>query len=1123
MKLARGAVVLFSLVLLGVLAGEAQIVKSTIVGTVQDSSGAVVGGAKVSVTNVETNVTSSTITDNTGNYAIPLLNSGTYTATVALSGFKTAVQSKFALDVATKVRVDFMMQIGQVNETIEVSNVAPLVETDTTTVGLTVTTEKLTQLPILSRNYQALAQLAPTAVTPISNAETANTPGISVGNLYQASGQRGNYNSYTIDGIDAQQVIFQMQSIIPSLDSIQEFKLQTHNFSAEYGRGAVQFTTTTKNGTNQLHGSLYEFVRNNILNANDFFAKRANRQKADFHYNQFGGSIGGPLVIPKIYNGKNRSFFFFAYEGTRFRQLAANFATLPDPAWLTGDFSDLKNTDGSDRILYDPTTVTSDGSGGYTRTAFPGNIIPAGIINPVAAAMIPFIPAPNAAPGSLPGNANYVAPSGTLSNVNYFAVRIDHRISSSDTLYGRYMQSVEDFQAKALLPLSGTIQQNHGHNAMVSESHIFGPRVVNEIRLGYNRGLNFGLQDGAGGTTNYVTDVFHLQNIGGGPLTYGLPSFNWSGYTSSGGNVNDPFAPLTNTYQFTDNLFMNFGHHSVKAGVDLRKERYNAFYGTFNRGYFGFSGQYTAADPTNTASTGVTGNPFADFLLGYSTDVRGLSGEASGAFHQFMQNYYVQDDWRATSKLTLNLGIRYEYYPPWTEENGKATVFELGFPPGSCFGDGCPPATLVPSQPGKPYYKADRNNWAPRIGLAYSPFGNKTTIRAAYGIFYTPTAVTDEVNSVLNPPTTLNTAFQPANLFTDLTTTNISNQFPTANIDRNTPLVTDNWPLPGISLYTVLPNEPTAIVQQWQATVEREVMPNLVLEVGYIGSHGYNGQRRIDYNQARLDDPGVITPLTSRLPYPSLSPLTFVIEHSAQSTYHAGTMRLERRFQGGLTFVSAYTYSKSIDDYGNLNDPTGFWAQNAYNKQAEKGLSAFDARHRFTIGYVYEIPFGRGRRFGGGMNPILNQVVGGWQFSGITTFQSGNPLSLVSASDFSNTGNTLVHRPNQVGPIKYHDPTPSNLQWFDPTAFANPAFGTFGTVSRGTLIGPGINNWDMTFGKSFRISERTRVQFRAELYNAFNHTQFLGVAANLATPTAFGNVTSTRAPRNIQIGARLEF
>ena len=1107
-----------ALVLLLTAGAGAQIVKSTIVGTVRDMSGAVVPDAKVSVTNVATNVTRNTVTDGSGNYTVPLLNSGTYTAKVERVGFKSAVQNAFTLDVAAKVRVDFTLQLGDVSETVDVQSATPLVQTDTTTVGITIESKQIAQLPLLSRNYQALAQLAPTAVTPINNAEKNNTPGISTGNLYQAAGQRGNYNSYTVDGIDTQQVIFQMQSIIPSLDSIEEFKIQTQNFSAEYGRGSVQFTTTTKSGTNQFHGSLYEYVQNNILNANDFFAKRANRKKAAFRYNQFGGSFGGPLTIPKIYNGKDKTFFFFAYEGTRYNQIATGFATVPDAAWLTGDFSSLKNSNGTQRLIYDPAT----GAGGGARTAFAGNQIPSNRIDPVAKAMIPFIPAPNAAPGTLPGTANYAAQQGTKSTVNYWTLRIDHHFSSRDTIYGRYMQSIEDYKQQALLPLSGTFQQNHGRNAMVSETHIFNNHIVNEIRLGYNRALNFGLQDGANGSINYVRDVFHLQNIGGGPITYGLPGFAFTGFTSSGGNVNDPFAPLTNTYQLTDNLITSFGHHSIKAGVDLRKQRYNAFYGTFNRGYLSFSGQYTAANPN---STGTSGSSIADFLLGLSNDVRGLSGQASGAFHQLMQNYFFEDDWRATSKLTLNLGVRYEYYPPWTEENGRATVLHLGFAPGTCFGYSCAPATLEPSKPGQPYYKPDRNNWAPRIGLAYSPFGNgKTTIRVAYGIFFTPPAVTDEVNSVLNPPTTLNTEFQPTNFNTDLTTTLISNQFPTATITRNTPLVTNNWPLQGISLYSVLPNEPTAEVHQWQLTVQHEVIPDLLVEVGYVGSHGYNGQRRIDYNQGTPPpDPLHPTPLQSRLPYPALSPLTFVIEHTAKSSYNAGTLRVERRFKKGLSLVASYTFAKTLDDYGNLNDPTGFWAQNAYDKAAEWGLSSFDAKHRLTVGYVYELPFGRGKTFGTNMNPVLDAVVGGWQISGITTFQSGNPISLVSAQDFSETGNTLVHRPNQVAPVQYHHPTLTNLQWFSPASFANPALGTFGNASRGAVIGPGINNWDMTFAKYFPIHEALRLQFRSELYNTFNHTQFAGVAGSLTAPAAFGNVTSTRAPRNIQLSLRLEF
>ena len=1108
---------IFLMVATGILG--AQIVKSTILGTVRDNSGAVVANAKVSVRNVETNVTTSTVTDSTGNYVIALLNPGTYTAKVEQSGFKTAVQPNFTLDVAARQRVDFTLQVGEVSQEVEVTNATPLVQTDTATVGLTITPVQMTQLPVLGRNYQAFAQLSPTAVTPVANAVTTYVPGLSVGNYFQVAGQPGQYTSYTIDGIDANQLIFQYQGIIPSLDSIQEFKVQSHNFSAEYGRGSVQFTTTTKSGTNTLHGSAYEYVRNNILNANDFFAKRANRKKASFHYNQFGGSLGGPVVIPGLYNGKDKTFFFVAYEGTRYNQLGSGYATLPDPAWLKGDFSNLKNPDGTPRIIYDPATTQLVGSS-YVRTAFPGNIIPAGRINPVAAAAIQFIPAPNAAAGTLPGTANYVNLSGTVSNVNYWAVRIDHHIGAKDSLYGRYMQSIEDLTNKSVLPISGTTQQNHGRNAMISETHIFNTKVVNEIRFGYNRALNYGLQNGANGSTDYVRSVFHLQNIGGGPLTYGLPSMSWAGYSSMGGSVDDPFAPLTNTYQITDNLITSFGHHSFKGGLDIRKERYNAFYGTFNRGGFSFTNNYTEypGDTTNS------GNPFADFLLGLPVSALGLSGQATGGFHQTMQNYFFQDDWRVTPKLTLNLGVRYEYYPPWTEERGRATTLKLGFTPGTCFGSNCAPASVVPSKPGQPYYNPDRNNWAPRLGFAYSPFeNNKTTIRGAYGIFYSPTSVTDEVNSLLNPPTTLNFSIVPNNPFTDLTTTNLSNLFPTGSVTRDTPLVTNNWPLPPISLYTTVPNEPTAYIHQWQLSVQHEIIPNLLIEAGYIGSRGYNGQLRMDFNQATPPaDPLNPTPLVSRLPYPSLSPLMFVIEHVAHNSYNAGTLRVERRFQNGLSFVGAYTFAKTLDDHGDLNDPTSFWPQNSYNLKAEWGLSTFNAKHRFTLGYVYDLPLGHGRRFGSDMNSVLNEVVGGWQVSGITTFQSGTPITLSTTQDFSNTGNVIVHRPNQVGPVHYMNPSPSNLQWFDPTAFANPALGTFGNAHRGAVIGPGINNWDITLGKYFSLVERAKLQFRAEMYNAFNHTQYSGVVGTIGVASA-GRITSTRAPRNIQLALRLEF
>ena len=1101
---------------------EAQIVKSTVTGTVRDATDASIPNAKVSVRNVETNVLASTVTDSTGNYVVPFLNPGTYTVIVEAQGFKTAVQPAFNLDLATKVRVDIHMEVGQVSQRVEVSAATPLLETDTATVGQVLTGEKMTQLPLLGRNYQALSQLAPTAVAPVSNPTEVYQPGLSVGNYYQIAGQRGSYTAYTIDGINSNAQLFQSQSVIPSLDSIREFKVQIHNFPAEYGRGTVQFTSTTKNGTNVLHGSVYNYAQDDIFNANDFFSNRAGTPKAKFHQNQFGATVGGPIFIPKIYNGLNKTFFFFGYEGTRFDLGGTGFAQFPDAKWLTGDFSGLTNPDGTPAVIYDPATTRPDGSGGFIRDPFPGNMIPQSRFNPVSTALFPFIPAPNATPGTLPGADNFVGPAGTVSNVNYWIARVDHTFSNRDTVYGRYMQSVENLVAQSPIPLSGSQNQNHGYNAMLSAVHVFSPSTINEFRLGYNRGFYGALQEGSNGSIDYVNNVFHLKNVGGGPITYGLPFFQWAGGLSSiGGPVDSPFSPLTNTWQFSDNLVKNLGKHSLKAGFDIQPQRFSQYWGTFNRGDFNFSGQFTQL-PGNPDS----GSPFADFLLGISNTVQGLSGQATGSFHSVAQAYYVQDDWRASPNLTFNIGLRYEYYSPWTDDKGTGSIFQFGSPPGSCFGFDCPPGEVVPNKPGQSFYDANAKNFAPRIGFSFSPFADgKTVIRSAFGIFYSPTDMNDVVSSVFNPPNALNFSFFPNNPITDLTTTNLSNQFPTGTLTPGTPLVTNNWPLPPLSLYTVLKHFPDAVVQSWQLTVQRELTHNLVLEVGYLGSHGYHGQKRIDFNQARLDSPGQLTSITSRLPYPSLSPAMFVTQRSAFNLYDAGTLRLERRFESGFSLLCSYTYSKTIDDYGNLNDATGFWPQNAYDPKAEAGLSSFNAKHRFTAAYVYQIPIGRGERFGSAMHPVLDGIVGGWQISGITTFQTGNPLALVaSGADFSNTGQFgFFLRPNQIAHVRYLDPRKNNLEWFDPSAFQDPAFGTFGDARRGAVSGPGINNWDIALGKIFSIKERANLQVRMEAFNAFNHTQFSYVNGTLGQPGSTGFVAGTGAPRNVQLTARLQF
>ena len=732
--------------------------------------------------------------------------------------------------------------------------------------------------------------------------------------------------------------------------------------------------------------------------------------------------------------------------------------------------------------------------------------------------------------GPLPGINNYTGTTGTPEDINFWTVRIDHQFSQNDQIYGRYMQSLDRFQRTDIVPLSGRVFDNNMHNAMISETHTFSPSTINEFRVGYNRGNFYGGHEGSGGI-NYANDVFGFKNVGGGPTGYGLPNFEWTGFSTVGPTADSAFGALNNTYQISDNLLMNFGNHALKAGFDVRNIRLDWLAQVGIRGLFRFNGFFSQAVPGDVQS----GHQVADFMLGLPQETWGLAGSGGGLFDQTLYGLYVQDDWRVSPKLTVNLGLRYEYYSPWNATRGQYSVFEFVAPPGTCFEDlnPCPPTPLIVPEEGGSYYNADKNDFGPRIGLAYSPFGdNKTVIRAAYGIFYSPPDATDQTNGALNPPNNVLRFINPTG-FDDLETTNMANLFPPANLTVDDfPQVTGpTWhpDLAGTTLHSITRQFDDAMIQHWQLSVQREVVRNLLVEVGYLGSHGYHGQRRINYNQAHLDRAGETTNFFDRIPYPDLSNFTFIMEHSAQNTYNAGYVRVERRFDKGFSLLSSYTLAKTLDDYGNLNDNTGFWAQNAYDKKGEKGRSQFHAKHRWTIAYIWEAPLGRGKRFHSDMHPVLDGIIGGWQISGITTFQSGNTFSIwPEFIDFSNTGQFWwAQRGDQVKPgkIDYLDPHKNDLQYFDADYFANPEFGTFGDSPRNVGTNPMINSWDINVAKAFRIAEGVRLQFRLELYNAFNHTQFIAgnYSANIIGLGSLGQVTQTRAPRNIQLGLRLEF
>lgn len=1139
------SLVTLAVVLIVAALAHAQAVNGSFVGTVRDSSGAVVPGAAITLINISTNVKTTTVTNSSGDYVLPFLDSGTYTLSATAQGFKTAIQKEVKLDVAAQVRVDFKLEIGETAQTVEVISAEPLIETDTSSLGQVITSEELQEIPLLSRNFQQLAELAPAAIEPESfTANKQFVPGLTAGDYYQVAGQRGSYMAYTLDGLDNNNIAWQTIGILPSLDTIQEFKIQDHNFSAEYGRGTVQFTTTTKQGTNSLHGSAYEYLRNDVLNATPYAVNQAGGKKNAFRYNQFGFTIGGPVVLPK-YNGKDKTFFFFGYEGTRYSTGGTAFAEWPNPAFLTGDFSALKNPDGTQRIIYDPLTTRPDPSnpGRYIRDPFPGNRISSDRFDPVAVAAIQFIPKPTSLTDIIP-NVNTIAKTQTKSSPNNLVARGDHTFSHKDRFYGTYRQSRERLTNSGIAPLSGDIGVHNGYNAMLAETHMFRSTVINELRLGYNRSNVASFQeDGPAGcigpcpsTANLIADVFHLQNIAGGvnPLTYGLPNFLFTGYSPIGAAISRPLVALTNTYQVSDNLVISHGRHTLKSGFNFSRVRFNFTSDSNARGAFNFNGQFTQG--TQAGQT-ASGNSIADFLLGLANASTGLAGDQSGPYRTGYQGYYFQDDWRVSSRLTLNLGIRWEYFSPFVAlADNKNAQFHFGSPPGTCFGFNCPPGYIQTFGKGEPFYNKNLNDWGPRVGFAYSPFANnKTSIRGGYGIFYTPTDSTDSgVWGESNPPVSMTFTLLPDNPFTDITSTKMGHLFPSAGsiIPPVSQLRTDTWPLPPLQLFTdIIGVMKDGAVQQWQLSVQHSITQNLVAEIGYMGSHGVHGSRVIDYNQARLDAPGQTTSVTSRLPYPALSSIMQVQEHSANNKYEAGYFRVEKRFSRGLSFVSSYTFAKTMDDYGNKNGAGHWWAQNSYDKKAEIGLSAFDARQRLSIGYVWQLPIGRGQRWASGMNRVADAFLGGWQASGITVFQHGLPLYPLTNRDWSNTGHFLGPagggRPNCVGPVHYLDIRKTGM-WFDPSAFAVPTLGTFGNCGTGVMYAPGINNWDLSLSKRFKVRERAAVQFRTEMFNAFNHAQFqygyntVRIDPSL-TPLQEAGLNSTRPPRNIQLALRVQF
>ncbi len=1045
----------------------------TILGTIRDGSEAVIAGAKLSAANKATGQIRTANTDAQGNFVLSSLPIGAYTVTAQSTGFKQSVVSEVVLQVDQQARLDFTLEIGDATTRIEVSTAPPLLVTDSSAVGQVVDNKKILDLPLNGRNFTQLAALTPGALTTQVTGQAGPLTGST---KVQIAGGQSSKTEFLIDGISSQEQGLDGVQFVPSVDAIGEFKVQSNAFAAEYGRGTAIINATIKSGGNELHGTLFHFLRNEKLDARNFFSPT----KGAYRQNQFGATAGGAIV-------KNKLFFFGNYEGNRIRRGLTRNTLLPTANFRNGDFSTLAS------VVRDP----------LTREPFPGNRIPASLLSAPSRNLLQYIPSPNNAASTLA----YIA--GRPLNADQGNGRVDYQITPNDLLYLRYSRNVQEDINPGAVPESGQLElQSRAHNAALSYTRILGPRVINEARLGYTHLYTFGSPQGLG--TNYTVQS-GIRGFNETSATFpGFPNINVTGYgiLISTLQFRPAIAPFE-TRQFLDNVTFIEGRHTMKFGFDYRQFHYSeANGGTASRGLFNYTGVYS-------------GNGFADYLLGYpNTGTRSYPTNQFGLSDR-QYHFFAQDDFKVSSRLTLNIGLRYEWNSAPIPDHAQAGVFDFQtgriilatLPDGSINLRTQQVAPIV-----YPFYKdrfvlakdiglprtvqrQSHNQFAPRFGFAYRPFsGNRTVVRGGYGIFY------------LLARGNTHASYQSYSLpfIYDDTKTN-STPIPTFRTENffDNPFALGTPRIVGMDLVLRSP-----YAQQWNLSVQRELLSNLTLDVAYVANKGTRLEQTFRENFVQ-PGPGSVQ---ARRPYPQFGNGDR-FSNGANSNYHALQVKLEKRYSAGLSLLSAYTWSKLIDDtnvdsQGTVQDPRNF--------KLERALGNFDATHRLVTSFGYELPFGAKKRFAATLPAAANTLIGGWQLGGIVQYQSGFPFTPTMGSpDPANVGGTYARRPNRIASGEITNWTVD--RYFDTSAFQTPAAFTIGNSGRNILRGPGIANWDLSLFKNTIIRERYRLQFRFEAFNAFNKSQFLNPNNNTDVGGPGGRILSARDPRLMQAALKLYF
>jgi hypothetical protein len=1136
---------------------SAQVNNASLTGLVTDTAGAVVPNASVKVKNKATDLESVATTDSSGYYTFASLPVGTYTVTIELTGFKKAIRENINLEVGQKARIDTSLEVGTVTESVVVGSAPQLLTTQEATTGGVIENRMVAQLPLSGRNWDDLVALVPGVQADRYTEEGGGTANGRTGGA-NVHGIRSLQNNYVLDGVDNNSISENVQELTtqvarPSVDSIQEFKVSTNPYSAENGRspGAL-ISVTTKSGGNGFHGTLYEFHRNRVFDANNFFNNRSGVKKPQNIQNQFGGNFGGPVTLPRFgeggpstWSGKNSLFFFFNYEGTRIRKGVTRLGNVPLLNEIRGDFSlaaaaanrvkALTLCPGGAAFCYQPivdrvgdcrakapAAFNADGS-------FINNQIPAICLDPVAQKVLSLVPGSNTTPGSGALNiSNFIRNPGITDDTDSFTGRVDWQKNANNSFFVRYTNSDRFRYIPGIFGgiVDGTGSSANGRLFMKGQSAAIGwtrtlnSRMINEFRIGWGRNNSIATQDPFG--LNTLAEL-GFKGVPDSPLySGGIPGITisarggtqliggQSGFDRLGSPDFLPKSQRTNQFQWTDTISLSYGVHSMKFGGDFRGPMRNIYLDApALRGSYTFDGNRT-------------GIGMADFLLGYPSNAQ-LTNPAIVDQRLKMYSAFYQDDWKFTQKLTLNIGVRYDYATWPYEGYDRMTNFNpitgIKFTPAN-------------SPVGKSLVKPDKNNLAPRVGLAFQ-LNPETVVRAGYGRFFMLfERAGSEDQLALNLPYLVNNVVAVGSS----TTTTVRNmRLQTGfnlSLDPNAVDVTT------VRLRAVNPEAVDPSVDQWNLGIQRLLPGNMVATLDYVGTKGSHLSTLRSLNQPFLNANGTIMNGASGpiFPYPLLGPVEYR-DNGGDSAYHGGELTVEKRFSRGLSFRTAYTFSKSIDESQEhlASGGTGSFTQNNRDLRERRGPSDFDVRHRFVASYIYELPFGKGRAY---LNSgPVSEILGGWRISGLGNIRTGRPFTARAGGNDSTLGGSRSAGISAWADC-LRDATLSGSdrnidRWFDTTAFAtptalNPTTNTvqarLGNCGRNTLRGPGITNFDMSLARSFAyFGEGRDLELRWEVFNMFNTPQF-GLPERNINSTAVGRITTLAGdPRVMQLALKFNF